>query len=318
MLRRAALALAWIPSCAMAGVPEALIGRFVDGQGLVLAVERTSDGTLAATLGSDRGRAEWNGGSLLVRWESPPRALALDGGGFPSDPPVTEFSAGQDQGRLTLSRWTRTFVREGGSPWWRLRAATRADLASAFSSLAGRPGERAAFESWYETFYAGRLVERASALAEWTFGRYDAPRRLGFLALYAKLKAEDVWRHVGLVTYADGSGSLTFIPASVRALREGLSRRGYADRFLAGGPGVWGARADRRGAQLHFRGNDLVNVHLDFHNPVTLADLPAHLKHDYNDPFGGAILRGWTDEHKAARVAAEVRLSGIEIEFSPD
>ena len=83
----------------------------------------------------------------------------------------------------------------------------------------------------------------------------------------------------------------------------------------------WGYRSRFRGLQLHFRGGEIVNVHLDFENPgdpldgrVTSAwqELGLALRHWKIDE------RGWARNHTPDEVLRRCRAAGLRVDVPPE
>lgn len=312
----AVLLLSRFAIAAEPAVPGAVIGTFHDKQRVKLITTLGKEGLSATLDGADLGAARWTGKALIAGGQT--------------------FVAVEDKGRLVLASSTdRPFVRQVGSPWWQLQPDTRADFIKRLNSFSRQEWMAPDFYAWYKKIYEGTPVGQATATSEWRFNHLDRRHRESLLALYAKMKAEDVWQYVNLITWSGESGEMNFFTSGTdAALMAGLAARGYADVFGASDPFLakykdwdkpsewgkvtpWGVRKLRAGVELHIKNaehdNALSHVHIDFFNPTTKAEAVIHVIKD---------LKQWDEVHTNEEVLKKVeeqgKKQGYTVERSPD
>jgi hypothetical protein len=203
------------------------------------------------------------------------------------------------------------------NPWRLLPAKIRQDLAIPLLERTRFHWDQSSFLSWLSQWYAGKRVDPNSVYPEWRFNCGDGLKRPDernmLLCLYAKLKREALWDHIGGIHWFSLHAEMLFVPAKGEsALRQALKARGYEDVvFASNSKTKWGVRSTRPGAELHFRGpetstsNVYVNVHIDLHNPGRSVLLG--INHHRQD----LTLRGAT--HNLGTVRAALKNQGIAV-----
>ena len=208
--------------------------------------------------------------------------------------------------------------------WLQLPAQYQADLRGPLNNIGHYGWYADRFREWFAKWFgSGTRPASGPGSVEDYFHIYyfnhvlSRGDRNSLLLVYAKLKKENLWSVVRKVKWAGVGVALLFEPTrSQDALRAHLARSGYGDWWLASKGNPWGVRSRFRGAQLHFRGGEFVNAHIDLHNPgdppsgeVTSAveELPLAVEH-YNEDL---VNRKKT--HTNANVRAALAGQGIRV-----
>jgi hypothetical protein len=211
-----------------------------------------------------------------------------------------------------------------GNPWLQLPAEYQADLKNPLSNAKHYPWVQAAFNAWFEKWFTqGGKPKPGVGAREDYFHQYyfnqvlSRDERNSLILLYAKIKKENLWSVVKMVKWAGTGATMLFEPSMTQdELRKYLGARGYGDWWLASHGNPWGVRSRFRGVQLHLRGGDFVNIHIDLHNPgdppsgkVTgaLRELPQALVH-FNDD-----LRNRAKTHTNPNLRAGLAQQGVNV-----